>query len=101
MRIIDQNWLSHISPFIIRGFLPKHERISNLQEDSRVLLVQLDQLQVGDGVYDPHGGASQPHGDWQQHDVVAERYEGEHQRNDESAEEESQQGRQEAAEDRT
>lgn len=68
---------------------------SDLQEDVGVLLEQLHQLQVGDGVNDPHGNANDRHGDGQQHHVMTQGYDGEDDGDGESAGEESWETRQE------
>lgn len=54
-----------------------HTRPSDLQEDSRVLLVQIHQPVVGDGVNHPHGSPSYRHGNKQGPNMMAERNGGE------------------------
>lgn len=54
--------------------------MSDLQEDSRVPVVEVDQLQVGDGVDHSHGTAGHGHSDRQQHHIATQGYGGKHQR---------------------
>lgn len=62
--------------------------LSDLQEDSRVPVVQVDQLQVGDGIDHPHGTASNGQGDEQGRNVKTQRDDSEHERDDEGGGEE-------------
>lgn len=48
----------------------------HLQEDGRVLLVDLDQLHVGDGVDATHGQSCHSHDHSQDHHIVAQRNNG-------------------------
>lgn len=63
--------------------------LSDLQEDSRVPVVQVDQLQIGDGIDHPHGTASDGQGDEQRRNVTTQRDDREHERDDEGGGEES------------
>lgn len=51
-------------------------------------MVEVDQLQVGDGVDHPHGTADHGHGDRQQHHIATQGDGGKHQRDDKGGGEE-------------
>lgn len=52
-------------------------------------MVQVDQLQIGDGIDHPHGTASDGQGDEQRRNVTTQRDDREHERDDEGGGEES------------
>lgn len=65
----------------------------HLQENSRVPLIDGDQLDVGNGVDDTHGQSGHSHGDGQHQDIMAQRDDGKDDRDDERRDE---QGRERA-----
>lgn len=67
-------------------------RETDLQEDGRVLLIELNQLDVGDGVDDAHGQPGHRHDHCQQQDIVAQRDDGKDYRDEQGGDKETRQG---------